>query len=93
MSLSNLRPIARLRRATGSNPSLVEARLLPELVGDLERVDAGHLPPCALVTGAVDLTVVHSAERDREFIARLAAERTRLGISKMMRIRWFTAAH
>jgi hypothetical protein len=83
---------ARLRRRTGSNPSLVEAYLVPELVSDLERIDACGLPPCALVTGAVDLAVVHAAERDREFIACLAAERTRLRIAKMMRIGWLTAA-
>ena len=93
MSLRNLRPIARLRRGTGSNPSLVEARLLPELVSDLERIDAGRLPPGALVTGAVDLAVVHAAERDDEFVARLAAERTRLRVAKMMGIGWLTAAH
>ena len=40
----------------------------------------------------MDLSVVHAAERDREFIARLAAERPRLRISKMMGIGWLTAA-
>ena len=33
----------------------------------------------ALVPGTVDLAVVHAAERDDEFIARLASERTGLG--------------
>ena len=84
MSLRILRPISVLRRGTGSNPSLVEARLLPELVSDLERIDPSRLPPCALVTSAVDLAVVHAAERDDEFIARLAAERARLRVAKMM---------
>src|SRR6516162_9704543 len=92
MSLRNQRPIARLRPGTGSNPSLVESRFFPELVGDLERIDPGRLPPCALVAGAMDLAVVHAAERDDEFITRLAAERTRLGIAKMMGIGRLTAA-
>jgi len=86
LSLRSLPPIARLRRGTG--PSLVEARH----VRDLERIDAGRLPPRALVAGAVDLAVVHSAERDDEFIAHLAAERTGLGIAKMVGNRWLTAA-
>ena len=64
MSARSVRPIARLRRGTGSNPSLVQARLLPELVSDLERIDPGRLPPCALVASAVDLTVVHAADRE-----------------------------
>jgi hypothetical protein len=49
-----------------------------EFAGDLHRVDSGRLPPRALVPGAVDLAVVHPAERDDEFVARLAAERLRL---------------
>jgi hypothetical protein len=72
MSLRILRPIAMLRRGTGSNSSLVEARLFPELARHLERIDADCLPPCALVSGAVHLAVVHAVERDDEFIARLA---------------------
>jgi hypothetical protein len=32
------------------------------------------------------------AERHGEFIARLAAERTRLQVAKMMRIGWLAAA-
>jgi hypothetical protein len=61
-------------------------------VGDLERVDPDRLPPRAFVPGAVDLAVVHPAERDNEFVARLASERARLRIAKMMGIRWLTAA-
>jgi hypothetical protein len=36
------------------------------------------LPPCALITGAMNLAVVDTAERDHEFIAHLPAQRTRL---------------
>jgi hypothetical protein len=63
----------------------VDARLFPELAGDLERIDAGHLPPRALVAGAVDLAVVHAAGRHGKFIAGLATERARLRKPEMMR--------
>jgi hypothetical protein len=32
----------------------------------LERIDPGRLPLCVLVTGAVDLAMVHALERDRQ---------------------------
>jgi hypothetical protein len=51
-------------------------RFLPELVSDLERIDAGRLPPCALVTSAVHLAVVYAAERDRELAVCLAVGRS-----------------
>jgi len=47
-----------------------------------------RLPPPAFVAGAMDRTMVDTAERHREFIARLAAERTRLRIAQVMRIGW-----
>ena len=37
--------------------------------------------------------VMGPAERDREFIAGLAAERPRLHVAKMMRVGWLAAAH
>jgi hypothetical protein len=70
--LEYLPSVARLRLCSGRNPSLVDARLVSELAGDLEGIDACGLPPGALVTGPVDLAMVHPAERDGEFIARLA---------------------
>jgi hypothetical protein len=33
------------------------------------------------------------AQRNREFVAGLAAERPRLRVPKMMRVRWLAAAH
>ena len=57
---------------------IVEPGLFPELTGDLEGIDAGSLPPGLLVAGAMDRAVVRAAERDGEFIAHFAAERTRL---------------
>src|SRR5262245_20702654 len=35
--------------------------------------------------------VMHAAERDREFIARFAAERSRLHVAQMMGIGWLAA--
>jgi hypothetical protein len=54
-------------------------------LGNAERIDAGRLPPGLFVAEAVDLPVMYPAERYREFIARLAAERARLRISASMR--------
>jgi hypothetical protein len=70
----------------------IEPGLSPELAGDLDGVDAGRLPPRLLVTDAVDRAVMRAAERDSEFVARFAAERPRLQVTKMMRIGLFAAA-
>ena len=53
----------------GLYPHLVHAPLFPELAGDLERIDAGRLPPGSLDTDAVDRAVMHAAERHGEFVA------------------------
>src|SRR6516225_1050750 len=71
---------------------IIEPGLSPELTGDLNRVDAGRLPPGLLVAGAMDGAVMRAAERDGEFVARFAAERPRLQVAKMMRIGLFAAA-
>ena len=88
--LRRLETLDRFHRRICGN---VEAGVLPELASDIKRIDVCRLPPRLLVTGALHLTVVHAAERHRELIARLPTERTRLGKSKMMRIRWLTAAN
>jgi hypothetical protein len=41
----------------------------------------------------VKLAMMEAANRNRELIADLAAQRTRLGKTKMMRIGWFAVAH
>jgi hypothetical protein len=66
--------------------------VLPELARDLDRVDTGGLPPCALVAGTMDRAVMGAAERDRKFVAGLAAERLRLHVPKMMGVRGLAAA-
>ena len=65
---------------------IIEPGLSPELAGDLDGVDAGRLPPGLLVAGAMDRAVMRAAERDGEFIACFAAQRTRLHKSNVMRI-------
>src|SRR5262249_10591982 len=62
------------------------ARPVPECLGHTERVDAGGLPPSLFVADAVNLAVMHAAERDRKLITRLAPERARLRIAQAMRV-------
>src|SRR5262245_6469311 len=66
--------------------------MLPELARDLNRIDTSSLPPCSLVAGAMNLAMMGAAQRYSEFVAGLTAERPRLGVSKMMWVRWFAAA-
>jgi hypothetical protein len=67
-------------------------RLLPERAGNLDRVNAGLLPPRALVACAVQFPMVPAAEGDREFVARFAAQRAWLHVAQMMGIGWLAAA-
>src|SRR5262249_34127709 len=78
------------KRGLERNPSVVPSRVLPELARGLERVDTGGLPSCALVADAMDCAVMGAAQRYSEFVARLAAERPRLHVAKMMSVQWFT---
>ena len=72
---------------------IIEPSLLPQLTGQFDGVDAGCLPPGLLVAGAMDRTVMRAAERDGEFVACFAAERPRLQVAQMMRIRLLAAAN
>ena len=72
------------------NPLLVHSRVLPEFARSF--VNTGGLPPCALIAGAMDCAVMGAAQRYNEFVARLAAERPRLQVAKMMRVRRLAAA-
>src|SRR6516162_1974036 len=78
---------------SGRRPLAHSARRLPELAGNLDRVYAGLPPPIALVARAMHRTMMPTAERHRELIADLAAERTGLGKSEMVGIRGLAAAH
>src|SRR5262249_53081276 len=64
---------------------------LPEPAGNLDRVDAGLRPPRTLVARAVGRPMVPAAERDRELVTYLAAERAGLGESKMVGVRGLAA--
>jgi hypothetical protein len=55
-------------------------------------INANRPPPSLLVAGAMDRAMMETAERHGEFIAGPAAERARLQVAKMMRIRWLAAA-
>jgi hypothetical protein len=72
---------------------IIEPGLSPEHAGNLNRIDAGGLPPRLLIASPVHGAMMGAAERDGEFVARFAAERARLQVSKMMRIGLFAAAH
>ena len=63
------------------------ARLRPQSRCDGERIETELVPPFRFIATAVDLPMVSTAERHRELIAHLAAERPGLGESKMMGIR------
>jgi hypothetical protein len=45
------------------DPSLIDAGVIPQLTGDLNRVDAACLPPSLLVAGAMDRAMMDAAER------------------------------
>src|ERR1700722_15681409 len=66
--------------------ALVQARLSPELARDLDRVDAGLLPPRTLIADTMNLAVMCPAQRSDEFVAHLPTKRTRLCEAKVVRI-------
>ena len=57
---------------------IIKPGLPPEVAGDPNGIDAGRLPPGLLVASAMDRAVMRAAERDGEFVARFATERSRL---------------
>jgi hypothetical protein len=82
-----------VRLPIGLDPTFICACPFPKLTGDLDRIDTGLLPPCSFVADAMNGAVMDAAERHREFIAGLAAERPWLQVSKVMRVRWLAAAN
>jgi hypothetical protein len=50
-------------------------------------VETVSFPPFGAVTGPVNLSVVHAAERDRKLVADLATERTGLHEPKVVEVR------
>ena len=82
-----------MRPALGLDAALIDAGVFPQLAGDLDWIDAGRLPPSSLVAGAMDRAMMDAAERYGEFIAGLAAERARLQVAQVMRVRWLASAN
>ena len=65
----------------------------PQRPGHFSRIEPGGFPPRRFIAGTMDLAMMASAQRHREFVADLAAKRGMLGEAKMVRVRWFAAAH
>src|SRR5271166_4601398 len=68
-------------------------RVLPEPERDWKRIDVELLPPCGLVTRAMQLAVMDPADRDDELVADPVSKGTRLCKRKVVRIRRHAAAH
>ena len=68
-------------------------RVLPEPQRNWERIDVELLPPCDLITRAMKLAVMDSANRDRELVAHSVSKRTGLRKREVMRIRRYAATH
>ena len=63
-------------------------RLIPEALGNLERIDPPVLPPDHFIARTMQFPVMTAAERDCEFIAHLETDCSRLGKSEVVRVRW-----
>src|SRR5215471_19557299 len=68
-------------------------RVLPEPERDWKGVDVELLPPCRLITRAMKLAMMDSANRDGELVAHSVSKPTRLGKREVMRIRRHAATH
>jgi hypothetical protein len=64
----------------------VESGVLPQLVGNTDRIDADRRPPRRLIPVPVNLTMVGAAERHGVLVADLAAQRPRLREAQVMRL-------
>src|SRR3712207_4876866 len=69
------------------------ARLTPELFSDGQWADVQGRPPRLLIRLPVELAMVGAAERDRELVADLAAQRDRLGDADVVRVGRSAPAH
>jgi hypothetical protein len=60
--------------------------LRPKAACNFQRVDLQALPPCNLIAGLMQLTMVDSAKRHRELITDLENDTSRLRKTQVMRI-------
>src|SRR5262249_22483947 len=74
------------------DPSFVHPCPVPKLLGNIERVDVGGLPPGLFIADAMHLAMVHPAERHRELVACLAPERPWLCVAQVVWVGWLAAA-
>ena len=66
--------------------------LFPEPFGDFQRFDLEISPPCHLIAGLMQLTMMTATERDGELVTDFETQRSRLSKSQVMRIGRLTAA-
>ena len=66
--------------------------LAPQLLRDVDRIDAHVVPPGGLVAAVVELAMMGATERDGELVADLAAHGAWLGEADMVRVRRSDAA-
>jgi hypothetical protein len=69
------------------------AGFAPELLSDRHGIDAEGLPPRCFITTVVQLAVMHTAERNRELVADLPAQRSGLSEAEMVGICRLSTAH
>src|SRR4051794_29087052 len=65
----------------------------PQSLSDRHRIDTDGLPPRCFIAIAVQLAVMHTAERNGELVADFAAQGTGLSEAEMMGICGLPAAH
>lgn len=72
---------------------MADARRFPERMRDFAWINSDLVPPCPFIARSVQGAVVDATERYCELIARFAADRARLCVAQMVRIRGLAAAH
>ena len=60
--------------------------LAPQLLRDVDRIDAHVVPPGGFVAAVVEFAMMGAAERDGELVADFAAHGARLGEANVMGI-------
>jgi hypothetical protein len=81
-----------LRCGVGLVLALAPERVFPEPASHLKRIDAGSLPPGALVAGTMNRTMMGATERHRKLIACLATKGAWLHEPQVMSVRRLAAA-
>jgi hypothetical protein len=93
VDISNGADMLRIVHIDFSHFRAIRPRMLPEFKRDRERVDLNPFPPLDFVAMIVELAMMRTADRNREFVANLATQSSRLGEAQMVSVRWRTSAH